>query len=50
VRHDAWLDLHVQNATTRTSLAALNPKALAVKGMPAIMNYNFLPDMGRMNL
>jgi hypothetical protein len=30
-------------------LAALPTQALAVKRMPAVMNHDFLPDMGRMD-
>lgn len=47
-RYGAGLDLDVHNATTRTSFAVVSSCASAVKWMPAIVNFNSLPDMGRM--
>ena len=47
-RYDAELDLDVHDASTRTSFAVVNSYASAVKWMPGIVNFNFLPDMGRM--
>lgn len=47
-RYDAGLDLDVHDTTTRTSFAVVSSCASAVKRMPGIVNFNFLPDMGRM--
>jgi len=47
-RYDAELDLDVHDATTRTSFAVVCAYASTVKWMPPIVNFNFLPDMGRM--
>jgi hypothetical protein len=47
-RYDAGLDLDVHDATTRTSFAVVSSYASAVKWMPGIVDFNFLPDMGRM--
>jgi hypothetical protein len=47
-RYDAGLDLDVHDATTRTSFAVVSSHAAAVKWMPRIVDFNFLPDMGRM--
>jgi len=47
-RYDAGLDLDVHNATSRALLAVVSSCASAVKWMPEIVNFNFLPDMGRM--
>jgi hypothetical protein len=47
-RYDAGLDLDVYNATTHPSFAVVRSYASAVKGMPGIVDFNFLPDMGRM--
>jgi hypothetical protein len=47
-RYDARLDLDVHHATTRTSFAIVSSNASAVKWMPGIVDFNFLPDMGRM--
>jgi hypothetical protein len=47
-RYDAGLDLNVHDATTRTSFAVVSSHASAVKWMPGIVDFNFLPDMGRM--
>ena len=41
--------LEIDNSTVRTLFAALHPQSSTVKRMPAIVNVNFLPDMGRMN-
>ena len=38
----------MHDATVSTLLAVLRSYASTVKGMLAIMNFNFLPDMGRM--
>ena len=47
-RYDAGLNFDVHDATTRTSLGVVSSYASAVKWMPGIVNFNFLPDMGRM--
>jgi hypothetical protein len=36
------------DATVRTRLAVLHANASTMIGMPAVVNFNFLPDMGRM--
>lgn len=48
-RYDACFDLEMQNAPTSTLFAVLRSKTPAIERMPAIANFNFLPDMGRMN-
>lgn len=40
----------MDNATASTVLAVLRPQTLAIERVPAIVDFNFLPDMGRMNL
>ena len=47
-RYDAGLDLQVHDATTRTLFSVVSAYASAVKWMPGIVNFNFVPDMGRM--
>ena len=47
-RHDACFDLQMQNAPPSTLFAVLRSKTPAIERMPAIANFNFLPDMGRM--
>jgi len=47
-RYNAGLDLDVHHATSRASFAVVSAYASAVKWMPGIMDFNFLPDMGRM--
>jgi hypothetical protein len=47
-RHDARLDLDMDDATTGTSFAVVSSNLSAVKRMPGIVDFNFLPDMGRM--
>lgn len=48
-RYDAGFNLDVHHAPAGTLLAVVSSRAAAVKRMPRIVNYNFLPDMGRMN-
>ena len=38
----------MHDAAVGTLLAVLYAYATIVKWMPAVMNFNFLPDMGRM--
>jgi hypothetical protein len=38
----------MHDATVSTLLTVLHAYASTMKGMPAVMNFNFLPDMGRM--
>jgi hypothetical protein len=46
--YDARFDLDVYDAAASALLAILSSHTSAVEGMPRVMNYNFLPDMGRM--
>lgn len=45
---DPRLDLYVDDLAVRALLAVLTPDAATVQRMPAIEDFNFLPDMGRM--
>jgi hypothetical protein len=47
-RYDAWCDLDMDNAAANPLLAVLRPQTAPVKRVPTIVNFNFLPDMGRM--
>jgi hypothetical protein len=47
-RYDARLDLDMDDATAGALLAVMRPNSSTVERMPAIVNFNFLPDMGRM--
>ena len=47
-RYNAGFNLDVHDATTRASFAVLSAYASAVKWMPRIVDFNFLPDMGSM--
>ena len=47
-RNHAGLRFDLHKSTGETLLAATEANALAVKGMPAIMDNDILPDMGRM--
>jgi len=38
----------MDDASTGALLTVVNANATPVVRMPAVMNYNFLPDMGRM--
>jgi hypothetical protein len=46
--YDARFDLHMNNAAGNALLAVMRTYTPAVERMPAIVNFNFLPDMGRM--
>jgi hypothetical protein len=46
--YDACFDLNMYQASTGALLAVVNLYRTTVVRMPAVMNYNFLPDMGRM--
>ena len=46
--YNARFDLNMHDATVSTLLAVLHAYASTMKGMPAVMNFNFSPDMGRM--
>ena len=45
---DASLNLDVHDAAADTLLAEVSSYAAPVKWTPRIVNYKFLPDMGRM--
>jgi hypothetical protein len=47
-RNDTCFDLNVDEASAGALFAVVNPYATTVAGMPAVMDHNFLPDMGRM--
>jgi hypothetical protein len=47
--NDAWLDLDMDDATVRSLFAIVRSHTSAKERMPAIVNFNFLPDMGRMD-
>lgn len=46
--HDAWSRLKVDYLAVGTLLAVFAPDAASIQRMPAIEDFNFLPDMGRM--
>ena len=46
--HDAWLDLDVHDLAVGTLLAVFAPDATPKQRVPAIEDFNILPDMGRM--
>ena len=48
-RDDAGFDLDVKDPHASTPLAVLGTQTPAVERVPAIVNFNFPPDMGRMN-
>jgi hypothetical protein len=47
-RDDAGLRFDLHEPPGDTLLAAAEANATPVEGMPAVMDYDFLPDMGRM--
>jgi len=47
-RYDTRLDLNMNDATRCALLAVMRVGTAAMEGMPAIVNLNFTPDMGRM--
>jgi hypothetical protein len=51
LRHDqdyARCDLDVHNITCRSLFAVLPSKTATIERMPAVEDFDFLPDMGRM--
>jgi len=46
--YDTRLDLNMNDAAGRALLAVMGVCTSTVERMPAIVNFNFLPDMGRM--
>jgi hypothetical protein len=46
--YDTCFDLDMDYASTGPLFAVVDPDATTMVGMPAVVNYNFLPDMGRM--
>ena len=48
-RYDTWLNLNMNDSTRGALLAVMCVGTSTVEGMPAIVNFNFTPDMGRMN-
>jgi hypothetical protein len=49
-QHDPWIYFDVQDAAVGALLAAIQSQAAAVIRVPAIADFNFLADMGRMTL
>jgi len=47
--HDARRSLHLQELTCRSMLYAADADLTPEIGMPTVMNFQLLPDMGRMN-
>ena len=45
---DTCFDLDMDDASPCALLAVVDLYATTVVGMPAVMHYNFMPDMGRM--
>jgi hypothetical protein len=48
-RYCAGRHLDMDNLAARTLLAMLHPQSSTVKRVPSIVNFNFVPDMGRMD-
>ena len=46
--YNTRFDLDMYDTSTGALLTVVNANATPVVRMPAVMNYNFLPDMGRM--
>ena len=46
--YDTRFDLNVEDAAAGALLAVLRSHTSAVERMPAVVNFNFPPDMGRM--
>ena len=46
--HDAWLDLDIDDFAVGALLAVFAPDAPPIQRVPAIADFNFAPDMGRM--
>jgi len=49
-RYDAWFDLDMYYGAASTLLAVPHEQSTPVERVPAIVDFNFSPDMGRMNL
>jgi hypothetical protein len=47
-RYDTRFDLHVDDAAGSALFAVVSPYGPPMEGMPAVVNFNFTPDMGRM--
>ena len=47
-RYDARLNLDMNDAAAGALLAVMRSNSSPVERMPAVVNFNFLPDMGRM--
>lgn len=47
-RYDARLDLDMDDTAAGALLAVMRSNSSAIERMPAVVNFNFLPDMGRM--
>jgi hypothetical protein len=47
-RYDTRFDLHVDDAAASALFAVVSSYTPAMEGMPAVVNFNFPPDMGRM--
>jgi hypothetical protein len=47
--HYTWISLNVNYATAAALLDVPDLDAATIQWMPTILNFNFLPDMGRMN-
>ena len=45
----AWISLDVNYATAAALFDVPDLDAATIQRMPTILNFNFLPDMGRMN-
>lgn len=47
-RYDARLNLDMDDTAAGALLAVMRSNSSAIERMPAVVNLNFLPDMGRM--
>jgi len=47
-RYDTRFDLQVDDAAASALFAVVSSYTPAMEGMPAVVNFNFSPDMGRM--
>ena len=47
-RYDARFDLDMDDTATGALLAVMRSNSSVIERMPAVVNFNFLPDMGRM--
>ena len=45
---DAWRHLDMNNLTRSSALAVLTPQPASMQRVPAVEDFDFLPDMGRM--